>query len=113
MPDITLSFSFISRNPDGELENHDIYAIRRAVARAMEFSEFGRVLELQDDKFANIFARPVIDEYNRNHELYISYLFPFPPLHGNIAFLIMQGFPQIQDTIDRHIIFKAFIDYSN
>ena len=103
MPNISFSFT-VSSQFHNNLSNHEIFAIRREIANIMEFSEFGRVTEIDVDKFANVFATPTTDAYFQpENELFVSYSFNFPLEHGNIPVLIMQGFPRLKQIIEEQL----------
>lgn len=87
--EVELLFVFRSINGDDEIENHVLYEIRKEVSHILELSEFGETFEVDSDKFANVFAIPIIDSYYQLiRELNITYHLPFPLENGNLIMLI-------------------------
>ena len=88
-----------------ELQNNEIYAIRRRIAQMFEDSEYGFVLEEDGDKFSNERIRPVLDDINQPfHELVESFVFrqPFDRTGGNLSVLLLQQIPILFDWVNVH-----------
>ena len=83
---------------DDRLDNNQIYVIRREIARSLENSEFGNVVELEDNKFGNTFIIPTNDEATEE-SLELSYTFALPLRHGRLSFFLFQEFPRLKHFI--------------
>ena len=78
------------------ISNDMFYAIRRVVALTFENSEFGRVVEADNDRFSNMFIIPFRDEYYiPENDIVISYSLTTPLEHGNLGVLLLQSIPQL------------------
>lgn len=78
------------------IENNVLYNIRNLIARCFENSEFGRVMEVNENNFGNVFIHPETDEYyTPENSLLQTYRFPNPinRIHGNISLLLLQELP--------------------
>ena len=98
MPEVYLRFCF-GRTNNFPIQNHDLYAIRRQLARTFENSEFGNIIE-HDDRFMNTNANPIRDRYyTPENILIVTYSFGYPLLVGNLARLLTEGVPELQRYI--------------
>ena len=100
MSTIELSFTCSNENHT-RLSNEQIYNIRKYIASVLENCGFGVVTE-HDDKFSNLNAIPVTDNYyDLEAELFISYIwwYPIPPERGHYEQLVSTGIPQIKNYL--------------
>ena len=76
-----------------------LFQLRREVARILEQSEFGDIIEITNEhRFQNFYATPSIDFFDEDTDsLHISYFMPYPLIHGNLYELYSNQLPQLQE----------------
>ena len=97
-----ISFQFFHRTHD-PISNDLQFRIRKRVAEMMRTCEFGEITEAEDSKFVNQYAIPITDDYFiPENDLFISYRFGYPIIHGNLGRLLNNEIPELEQTFIRN-----------
>lgn len=97
--ELTLTFEDLNLDEENHfvnniIENQRLHNIRREIANSFRNSEFGNIIEVDENKFENAYLRPTSDFYNEESNSFRqTYLIHLPLNNGNLGYFLQQELP--------------------